>query len=455
MANGSNPTPNQEAKDLGKYENLGRGPLTSYFRRVVEETGLPSDAGAFARLAAFTGNIKNWWKWASHVLRYIRSPKHPFLNYEKPEFGVHALDDKCKLAVAGDWGTGTDEAHDVITTMLTKNPDYTVHLGDVYYVGDLPELEENCLGKNSNGAKGVKWEPGTKGSFALNGNHEMYACGDAYFDRFLPELGQKASFFCLQNQYWKIIALDTAYYSTGVRTVLSFLSRIKKVQWLRKTSWFKPSCRLHDDLIKWLSTVLPAEAKDKDGKTVTPALILLSHHEYYSGFDDWYPIPAQQLRKFIPPDRPVLWFWGHEHRFALYDCFGIGEGIQAFGRCVGHGGMPVNRGTVPDITDYNCVLYDDRQYPSKEKIDVGYNGFITLEFQGDTLDVNYFDLCNTLLLTESWESDGKGNLKGPVFRALDSNLTQNDPVYIKAHSGAAPQATPNPSLSPTIGMVEP
>jgi hypothetical protein len=450
MANRSNETPDYGAKDLGKYEDLGRGPVTSYFRRVVAPL-VPADAGTFARLAAFTSGVKNWVKWASHVMRYITSPKHPFLNYGT-ESGVYAFVDKSVVSVAGDWGTGTDEAQHVMTAMLNHTPDFTVHLGDVYYVGDLPEIEENCFGQDvhrANGVtiKGVKWEPGTKGSFALNGNHEMYACGTAYFERFLPSLGlvnhageasgQKASFFCLENKYWKVIGLDTGYNSVGVRTVLSFLSRLKAVQWLRKTTWFKPSCKLHDDLMKWLSRVLPSDSRrgDPDSETISPALILLSHHEYYSSFDDWYPIPARQLRNFILPDRPVLWFWGHEHRFAVYDRFGTKDGIQAFGRCIGHGGMPVDRGSVPDITDCNCVLYDNRRYLSKEDIDVGYNGFITLVFDGPSLDVNYYDLFNTLLLTERWTSDGRGQLRGPEFRNVSTDLKQNDPAFIRDHSG--------------------
>jgi hypothetical protein len=52
----------------------------------------------------------------------------------------------------------------------------------------------------------------------------MYARGYAYFDRMLPRLGpitngkthgQKASYFCLENQHWRIIALDTGYDSIG------------------------------------------------------------------------------------------------------------------------------------------------------------------------------------------------------------------------------------------------
>lgn len=131
MADHSNQAPDYGSKDLGQYQNLGRGPLTSYFRRVVAQTGLPDDAGTLRRLAAFTSSIHNWGKWASHVMRYITSPKHDFLNYGTAS-GVYALDDQCKLAVAGDWGTGTDEAkHVTCAIKQDHNPDYTVHLGDV------------------------------------------------------------------------------------------------------------------------------------------------------------------------------------------------------------------------------------------------------------------------------------------------------------------------------------
>jgi hypothetical protein len=53
-----------------------------------------------------------------------------------------------------------------------------------------------------------------------------------------------------------------------------------------------------------------------------------------------YPKPAKQLAEFF--FGPALWFWGHEHRMAINEEFGIDGGIRAFGRCVGHGGMPVD-----------------------------------------------------------------------------------------------------------------
>ncbi len=47
----------------------------------------------------------------------------------------------------------------------------------------------------------------------------MYARGTSYFDTLLPKMGmtgqspQRASFFCLENEHWQIIALDTGYNS--------------------------------------------------------------------------------------------------------------------------------------------------------------------------------------------------------------------------------------------------
>ena len=67
---------------------------------------------------------------------------------------------------------------------------------------------------------------GAKGSFALNGNHEMYADGNGYWRMVLPRMGLKergsewgagqwASFVCLENKHWRVVGLDTGYNSTN------------------------------------------------------------------------------------------------------------------------------------------------------------------------------------------------------------------------------------------------
>ena len=71
-------------------------------------------------------------------------------------------------------------------------------------------------------------------------------------------------------------------------------------------------------------------------------LVLLSHHGPHSGFESWFQIPSRQLAKLI--HRPVIWYWGHEHRLAIYDKYRVAGGIETYGRCIGHGGMPVERG---------------------------------------------------------------------------------------------------------------
>jgi predicted phosphodiesterase len=62
--------------------------------------------------------------------------------------------------------------------MEQSDPDFTIHLGDVYYVGDDNEVRENFLGEKTSPYAPVRWPMGAKGSFALNGNHEMYADGN-------------------------------------------------------------------------------------------------------------------------------------------------------------------------------------------------------------------------------------------------------------------------------------
>jgi calcineurin-like phosphoesterase family protein len=432
------PPPNFGAKDLGQYRQMGRGAVIAYFRKLAAKVGHPPDARGFERLTAFASTPANALVWLRHVLHFITKKKHPFQTYPDGG-GVYTFQENLKLSLAGDWGTGTDEAQQVANQMVTHDPDFTIHLGDVYYVGDQPELEVNCLGIDGPRHKGVKWRHGKGGSFALSGNHEMYARDDAYFTQFLPTLGvidpatgktsgQGASFFCLQNKYWRIIGLDTGYNSAGFRSLLDYLGRFKFLPFLRKSTWFKPTCKLRPELMQWLEKLI---VPNPDG--TSPATVLLSHHQYFSSFDDWYRIPGQQLRKFFA-DRKVIWFWGHEHRFSMYDCFGVENGIQAFGRCIGHGGMPVDRAKQPDILDCNCILYDDRPYPNNENINVGFNGFCTMTFTGATLSVNYYDLHNKLLLTESWQSDPQGQLTGPHFSNVDPALNQRDPQYINSHS---------------------
>jgi len=127
---------------------------------------------------------------------------------------VNSSSKKIKLAIASDWGTGTRESAAVAANMELFNADYTMHMGDVYYEALENEIDTNLLGKNANDNQhGTTFPRGTKNSFFLNANHEMLSLGNAFFDHLLAKntLNQKASYFSLENEYWRLIALDTGY----------------------------------------------------------------------------------------------------------------------------------------------------------------------------------------------------------------------------------------------------
>jgi Calcineurin-like phosphoesterase len=388
-------------KDLQDLRKLPRMALFSYLQkqaqpprpRVKTATSTPS---SYPKLAAFLS--KRLVKWIYEYLLYRVGPRHPFLTYDKSgaDQGLYKLEggDEIRIALAGDWGTGTDEAERVANLITAFKPHYAIHLGDVYFVGDPKEVDENFLGvKNpENDYEPCLWPSGSNGSFSLNGNHEMYARGMAYFDRMLPALGviidgvrhrQKASFFCLENDYWRIIALDTGYNSLG---------------WPIIEYFHEPACALRPEQIDWLRTVVRPRENDPRG------IILLTHHQYYSRYDYWYPTQARQLAAFL--SRPVLWFWGHEHRMAIYQEFGVTGGIRAFGRCIGHGGMPIDLPPKrPKHAECIVEFTDKRHYPNDEHLKVGYNGYAQLTLRNQQLTVDYVDVEATVIFTETWRVD--------------------------------------------------
>jgi hypothetical protein len=162
----------------------------------------------------------------------------------------------------------------------------------------------------------------------------------------------------------------------------------------------------------WLTNVIKPN-EDPRG------LILLSHHQYYSAFDNWLPTAARQLVNVIK--RPVLWFWGHEHRFATY-CLGrVENGIEAYGRCIGHGGMPVDLATTVNHPECQTEVHDNRQYVSANEpsdLFVGYNGFANITLEGRSATVEYRDVENAVVLSEAWEVGVDGTLAHRIVSAL-------------------------------------
>lgn len=386
------------SRDINEYLKLHRFEFQNHYR-TIKSKNLPEAAKPGSVTYFFKDYLgKNIWGWFYHYIRNRFGPKHRFLTYENKikDNGIYELTNsnpatkEIKIVMCSDWATDTDESDLIGEIMKKHNADYTIHLGDTYYVGTPDEIKNNFINKDSS------WTRGASGSFALLGNHEMYSRGISYFRDLLPTLGiydkdsgrftgQKTSYFCLQNDYWRIIALDTGYHSTGF-PILEFI--------------LHPKCGFEESIITWLKEKVNLQ-NDKRG------IILLTHHQYCSSFDTEYNKAAEQLSEIIGQDRNVLWFWGHEHRFSIYGKYKSTNGITAFGRCIGHGGIP-NQITEPDtnkIVNRNLILFDKRKYETIEGMDVSFNGFTVLKINDNRILVEYRDINDTLLLSEEWESD--------------------------------------------------
>jgi hypothetical protein len=408
---------------LSNVPVLGRTALVSRIQKVASKA---SPTNRFPNLTAFLQP----WKWIGPYVRDLIHRNAPYQGYSRPEDGVFPLasqDSPLTLALAADWGTGTLEAETVAANMKRCAPHCTVHLGDVYYMGEKDEISENCLAVKTGHFTGVRWPWGSLGSFALMGNHEMYSGGHAFFQTFLPHMGllapnqtvrvpQNASYFCLETDHWLVLGLDTGYHSGGL-VLLGSIPGINRIPFLNVDA------RLDDKLLDWLKQVMKAY-KDKG---VRKSILLLTHHQPVSAFEHSYVRPAEQLIKTgFFAGQEIVWLFGHEHRLAIYNRQTIAGSLTAYPRCIGHGGMPVSKSKLLK-PDPRVLFYDPREHPIDNKdpnTTVGYNGHLVLLFQGEDLSIEYRDILhNQLLLTETFHPAGNGTLQHTFTKPSESPLT--------------------------------
>jgi hypothetical protein len=369
---------------------------------------------------------KRLWTWFYYYISSRFGKNYPYQSYTGTDQGIYPLKSEegkgsVSIAITADWGTDTRESFDVATKMTAHNPDYTIHLGDTYYVGAPHEIELNFT------KPGSPWVRGSKGSFAVLGNHEMYARGIAFFNRLLPTLGikdntgkyagQKAGFFCLENEYWRILGLDTGYHSIGKIPILELIPGLG------------PDCHFDEKLVDWLCNTL--KLNDKNDKR---GLLILTHHQYITAFKDEgeYLVPAEQLAKLIGKDRPVVWLWGHEHKFSVFEKVQVGDGITSYGRCIGHGGMPIELDTSTFKRDEKSrgnsklVMVDTRTKSGTDSPPLGYNGYAVISLKEKELEIAYFDVEDKLF-SESWVADlESGDIKGSIDVPTSSRLKTVD-----------------------------
>jgi hypothetical protein len=363
---------------------------------------------------------ENKWAWFIKQIHTLFKARYkPYPVYKDPEVnnGIFKIKKPTgapvTIALLSDWASDTPESQ-LIARQVGIN-DYSIHLGDTYYVGNDQEIAENF-----NTGHGGTWPYGTLGSFAMLGNHEMYSSGQSYFTQLLPYMGayqknqkkpvqvQRAGFFCLENDHWRIIGLDTGYDSLA--GLFGFFQNKNLDLTPEQKDWLQNTVNINGD---------------------NRGIIFLTHHQPWSAFQEEFPKPAAFLSSIIVAGRDFLWFWGHEHWLAIYGPNKLPNGSNVYGRCIGNSGMPVElkvggkivqpkkQNDKANPANRHLIIYDRRH---REVIDnnipLGHNGYEILTLDGASLVVTYFDENNgnskgRRILEEKWTIDiATGKLKG-------------------------------------------
>ncbi|GAA4442922.1 hypothetical protein GCM10023091_30560 [Ravibacter arvi] len=400
--------PERSENTSDKYLNLGHTAAENHAKtqQKLYEKHVAETSSVTRRLDEFFKT--NIFGFAWHYLKSRFGKRHAYPFYPVDgDNGVYRMQPSDKegavtVTLLSDWANDTRESDQIAHLVAQDMPGYTLHLGDVYYVGTREEIRENFT------APHASWYFGKSGSLALSGNHEMYSNGNAFFDHLLTAMyamegdvkhTQRAGFFCLENDFWRVIGLDTGYTSVGhplLEVLFAPDSHLRKEQ----TDWLEEQVRLGDP-------------HDKRG------LIFLSHHPVLSGFRKEYPRPASQIAALMAgASRPAIWFWGHEHRLIGYKFREVCRGLSIYGRCIGVGGMPVETDEPGDREVIGQLDFYDRRVRKKiRRHQVGYNAYVALTFRGNQLTASYKDLESNLILEEKWEVELEtGALRHEVLR---------------------------------------
>lgn len=281
------------------------------------------------------------------------------------------IGERARVILVGDWGSGIPRAQRVGTAMRMAVEQGTresrdvqvIHLGDVYYSGWQFEYEDRFL---------PYWpvQPGEAdriGSWCLNGNHDMYSGGHAYFEFLLKDprfrkQGQ-ASFFRLYNENWQLLGLDTAWDDNGLKDP--------------QGSWVK-------------------QTLDRNGQKS----ILLTHHQLFSAYEDGSSVGkvlGQKLAPVLGEKQIDAWFWGHEHRFVMYEPTVNVRNA----RLVGHGGVPVYMTHADDGSYIKPAMFEDRRFIQRGLEHWAMFGFAILDFEGPEIHVSYVDETGSTIKRET------------------------------------------------------
>lgn len=294
---------------------------------------------------------------------------------------VIQISDDASFAILGDWGGWNAPAQAVAAAAKGSAAKYFIHLGDTYYAGTntgptlKPYETTNFLDV---------WPGPANQSFALNSNHDMYAHATGYFGTTLAPgtaftAQQGASFFALFNSAFRIVGLDSAYFSSQLQ--------LYDQGTLGTGSGNRQQAAFLQDQAR-----LAAAANQN--------LIVLTHHNGLSvdGSTEqplWQEV-AEQLDAFS--GRSVCWYWGHQHVGAVYQPRKFND-VTIYPRCCGHGCIPWGIATA--LQTNNVVWFEQKVLGPKRNYFVT-NGYATLMQNGASLTETFYDQTGRASWSGTW-----------------------------------------------------
>ena len=224
-------------KDLQDLRKLPRSALISYQKKHAQPHGpRPRQAGqrlAYPTLAAFAP--RRFWKWMSEYWRFqigsaIRS-RPMTARMETMGFMRCAATRRDPHRARRRLGNRHHEAAQIAA--LIEPGGLTIRSISATSTTSETRRRSREFSRRPQPALSVRGRPGRGGRRSRLRSIATVRCmrvAFGYFDHLLPKLGvrgspggQRASYFCLENDHWRVVALDTAYNSVRAPLIERFI----------------------------------------------------------------------------------------------------------------------------------------------------------------------------------------------------------------------------------------
>nr|WP_321244250.1 metallophosphoesterase [uncultured Psychroserpens sp.] len=303
---------------------------------LVAEDGTLYFISKYCQLDPLWSAVLVWYAYYKYL-----DPKgvHPFVEIPKPikksTKKPSPKPSKTKIAIIGDWGTGkwkdgqltNAPAELVINGVETLQPDYVIHLGDVYYAGTKHEERKKLIALLKDKSLGKL--------YTMNSNHEMYDGANGLYESLSNPLFEEQrgrTYFSIDIGGWILVGLDSAYFDESPLYM---------------------SGSLYKDINKSAQHKFLNELSKK-GKP----LLLMTHHNGIGIKDHKFTINKPlwtQVAAALNGKMPDLWYWGHVHNGIVYKTEKLSfpntkipestTGKTPQFRCCGHASMPFGNGS--------------------------------------------------------------------------------------------------------------